>query len=483
MKLSSLILAASICLSCSGVRMVEYKKTMGTAAFDKAVTITVNDLKGLDKKTANTFDRWGGLDGVKPDEIVSSNPEGFWRTGKYKGRWVMVNPDGNVTILHGINGVIQDKGKVQNTPRTNALFDKRFNDVSEWSCYARDILVGNGFNFFSFNGNKNYDNTEEIYNYGSDAVLSEVTFMSFLGSFGGRLNKSKANACIMLFDPDFLSYIDKRAEMLTRDYKDRANFIGYYTDNEIQFRWMKDNKPGIYLKDWLAYGDSEDLPRAYSYAKAYAQKFIREKYGLEPTIDIITPEMEDAFLQDVCEYYYKAVSEAIRRHDPNHLVLGSRIHGCPQQLPQVVRACAKYCDVVSINVYHVWEPNDDYFVDKYKPWTADTPKPFMVSEFYTRDCTRQQDGEPYANDGEGGGWIVKGQKSRGLYYQNFTRKLISYDDCIGWQWFQFTDDDYKGYGWNNKGVISPDYQTYDDCLKLMAQLHWNIYSIMDYYLK
>ena len=483
MNVLNWLLAAGLFFSCQGAGQVEYKETMAEGAFKKASVITVDRMKGLDKQSVNTFDRWGGLKGVLPDEVVSTNPEGFWRTGKFKGRWVMVNPDGNVTLLHGINGVIQDRGKIQNTARTNALYDRSFNNVSEWSRFARDLLVKYGFNFFSFNGNRAFDNTDEIYNCGSDSVLSEVVFASFLHGFDPRFDRTKANVCVNLFDPDYLDYVDKKAEMLTGEYRDRPHFIGYYTDNEIQFRWLRDNKPGIYLKDWISFGSSPEQPRAYAYAKAYAQAFMKERYGVEPTLENITPEMEDAFLQEVCEYYYKTASEALRKHDPNHLVLGSRIHGCPQQLRQVVSACARYCDVVSINVYHVWEPDDDYFIDKYKPWTAECPKPFLVSEFYTRDGTRQFDGEPYANAGEGGGWIVKSQKARGEYYQNFTRKLISYGDCVGWQWFQFTDDDYKGYGWNNKGVIAPDYTPYVDCLQSMALLHWNIYGIMDYYCK
>lgn len=479
---SYLLLVAGLFVSCQSPGEVEYKKTMDDPAFSKGAVITVDAMKGLDRKTANTLDRWGGSASVVPDEIISSNPAGYWRTGKYRGRWVMVDPDGHVALLHGMNGVIQDRGKIQHTARTTALYDQAFKDVSEWSRFAGDLLVKYGFNFFSFNGNKDFDNTEEIYHLAStEAVLSEVVFMSFLHGFAKGFDPTKANVCVNLFDPDYLDYLDEKAAQLTRKYVDRPHFIGYYTDNEIQFRWMNDRLPGVWLWEWLSLPDGPDAPRAYACAKAYARQFMRDKQGVEPVTENITPQMEDAFLQEVCEYYYRTAAAALRKHDPHHLVLGSRIHGCPQQLPQVVTACAKYCDVVSINLYNVWEPNDDYFIGKYKPWTAQCRKPFLISEFYTRDGTRSFAGEAYANAGEGGGWIVKSQAARGAYYQNFTRKLISYEDCVGWQWFQFTDDDYKGYGWNNKGVISPDYVPYIDCLKQMARLHCNIYSILDYY--
>jgi hypothetical protein len=48
------------------------------------------------------------------------------------------------------------------------------------------------------------------------------------------------------------------------------------------------------------------------------------------------------------ETYFRIVAEAIHRHDPHHLNLGSRFQA---RTPEAVMACAKCCDVVSFNVY------------------------------------------------------------------------------------------------------------------------------------
>lgn len=131
-------------------------------------------------------------------------------------------------------------------------------------------------------------------------------------------------------------------------------------------------------------------------------------------------------------------------------------------------------------MYGMWEPQDSYFNTSYKSWIK-YDKPCFVTEFYTRDLEKRFENELYSGTGEGGGWYVKGDVARGLHYQNFVRKLISYNHCIGWQWFQFTDDYAETDGWNNKGLISPDYKPYLDILELMRQVHWNVYQIMDYY--
>src|SRR5260370_34942947 len=55
-----------------------------------------------------------------------------------------------------------------------------------------------------------------------------------------------------------------------------------------------------------------------------------------------------AFTQQFAEAYFRTVAEALRRHDPDHLYLGSRF---AWQTREAVEACARWCDVVSFNRY------------------------------------------------------------------------------------------------------------------------------------
>lgn len=474
----------------------EYKVKGTDASFSKVTSnVSVDGMNWLPKLNVDTHDRYGGYDGVKPTQICSSNPEGYWRTGKYNGRWVMVNPDGNVTILHGTNGVAPDPMKGQTTGRTQALYKNRFSSTEEWSRYANSLLTEYGFNFYSLNpqrirNTRNFvseNDSKVMHGHTPGKQLGEVAFCFFLRTFQWdyylltktSFNMEDASQFALMFDPEYLDYIDELAADCAALYKNDRDFIGYYLDNELRFRIAGNTSPAINLKDWLKFPTDSDKPRAYKYAKEYAEKFMRDR-GVEPVASNVTTALDNDFLLDVSEYYYRTASEAMRKHDPNHLILGTRLHGRPLTLQQVHEACAKYCDIISVNMYGMWEPQDSYFNTNYKSWIK-YDKPCFVTEFYTRDLNKTFEGEKYSGNGEGGGWYVKGDVVRGMHYQNFVRKLISYNHCIGWQWFQFTDDHNETNGWNNKGLISPDYQPYLDILKLMRQLHWNIYQIMDYY--
>lgn len=480
---------------------VQYKQSMESSSYGNASNITVSGMNRMPMLLSNTLDRWGGYAGVKPDSIMSSNPAGYWRTGKYKGRWVMVNPDGNVTILHGVNGAAPTPAKGEATETSLALYNERFASSAQWSLYANKLLSDYGFNFYSAN-------PQRIRNYRSHITKSDQALMhhstgnaqigetaivyllrTFLWDYSSisktslDVNDSAKGGSVftLMFDPDYPEYIDSLAADAAALFKDDINFIGYYLDNELQFRWTSSTTPGIWLSQWLQLYTGDGCTRAFPYAKAYAENFMRERYGVEPVPANVTSEMENAFLLDISERYYQTATEAMRRHDPNHLMAGTRLHGKPKTLKQVTEACAKYNDIVSVNIYGVWEPDDGYFISQYKTWVGEYEKPCMVTEFYTRDADATFDGAKYGNTGEGGGWIVRGQEARGIHYQNFTRKLISYDHCVGWQWFQMTDVHMNDYGWNNKGILNPQFVPYYPLMDKMRELHWNIYQIMDWY--
>lgn len=473
-------------------KTVEYKANVETAAYSKFTTnLEVSGMNWMPKLNVMTHDRWGGYEGVKPDEIISTNTAGYWHTGKYKGRWVMVDPDGNVAIIHGVNTVTPEAGN-----RLKDQYNKNFSSTAEWATFANRVITDYGFNFVSCNPQRIRNlrtiipaQDEEILKHGTPGhEVSEVGIVFMLRTFSWDYyslysvspDTDEGSVFALMFDPKYLDYIDALAKDAAALYKNDKNFIGYYTDNELQFRFSSSSTPAIYLKQWLALPTGTGKPLAFQYAKAYAENFMRDNYGVEPVAANVTTAMDNAFLLAVSEYYYKTVTEALRKYDPDHLILGSRLHGKPKTLQQVHEACAKYCDVLSINLYNSWEPNDGYFISQFKPWIK-ADKPCFITEFYSRDVTATFNGEAYANTGEGGGWIVKSQTARGQHYQNFTRKAISYDHCIGWQWFKFDDDDLTGYGWNNKGIVSPDYEPYHELVTQMRTLNWNIYQIMDYY--
>jgi len=480
---------------------IDYKVHATDAAFTKGSQTTLDAMNWLDKYNTNPCDRWGGLPGVKPDQITSSNPESFWRTGKKNGRHVMVDPDGNIALLHGVNGVAPETIKEASSAMGQKEFKAKFGtDWLAWASWAGQVVADAGFNFFSINTKRasvyadkiTADIENTLHNPIEDKQLSHVELAYLLRTFRNdyntashsqrAFNDSELNVMALIFDPYYLDYIDGIAKRCGEISRGKKNFIGWFLDNELEFRVVNDTKPGVYLKDWLQLETGEGHCQAAQYAKEYAKKFMQDKYHVDPVPANVTQAMEDAFLLEVCRYYYRTASAAIRKYDPDHLVMGSRLHGRPRTTSQILKACAEYCDVVSMNIYAMWEPQDNYFVNNYSVWVSEWDKPFIVSEFYIRDLDATYEGKPYSKNGEGGGWYVRGQEDRGRFYQGYTRKLTSYSNCVGWEWFQMTDDYAESYnGWNNKGIVDPKYVPYEGIISYMRRHNWNIYQIMDYY--
>ena len=491
-------------------KTVEYRRKSngaypyGYESTNSKKTLTLDGMKWMTRNNVNMLDKWGGNPELKVTDIRSSNPAGFWRTGKVGDRWYFVNPSGNATVLHGINGVLPDPARDGTTAETKQWYNMLFNgDVATWAEYAgNQILAEYGFNFFSASTRR----PQYFWDYFTESTIKqlrsprpgvengevEILFMlrtfawDYSSRYGFSLSDNEYNKFILLFNPDYLTYIDELAKTATAPFKDSQNLIGYYIDNELPFNSYQDNNPlkGIELKHFLELKDRFTSSDRQGYdefagARNFAKSFMLER-GVQPEVKNITTKLRNEFRYEVARYYYKTMTEALRKHDPNHLILGSRLFDSSMYNEWTVRACAEFCDVVSVNYYNHWYPTVEYCKNQMGVWSD---KPFIVTEFYTKGDGTKYGGTPYENK-EGAGWIVPDQISRAYYYQNFTIRLLQMKNCAGWQWFEFMDNygDGGSTRWTgaNKGVVSARFEPYTECLELMRQLHWNIYRVTDY---
>ena len=470
---------------------------------DSKKTLTIDGMRWMTKNLVNKLDKWGGNPDMPVSDIRSSNPAGFWRTGKVNGRWCFVNPDGNATILHGVNGVLPDPARDGTTSETQQWYKTFFGgDVPAWADYAGGILADYGFNFFTCSPRR----TKYLWDYFDESSLRQLqapregiengqvetlymlrTFQWDYGSkYGVGLSDSEYNRFVLLFNPDYISFMENLAAVATAPFKDSKNIIGYFIDNELPFNSYQDRYPlkGIELqhflelKDRFTAGDRQGFDE-FAGAREFARNFMLER-GVQPEVANITTALRNEFRYEVARYYYKTMTEAIRKADPNHLILGSRLFDSSMYNEWTVKACAEFCDVVSVNYYNHWYPTVDYCRNQLAVWMD---KPFIVTEFYTKGDGTGYGATPYENI-EGAGWIVRDQAARGHYYQNFTIRLLQMKNCAGWEWFEFMDNYGSGSSnkWtgSNKGIVSARFAPYTECLELMRQMHWNIYRVTDY---
>ncbi len=277
------------------------------------------------------------------------------------------------------------------------------------------------------------------------------------GTFAEPGHTGYPNKCIFAFDPEFERFADEHARQLSAR-KDDPWLLGYFSDNEMPF-------PADSLDRYLKLGADDHGHRE---AKAWLAAR-RGGSDAKP----ITDEERNAWLGHVADRYFGVVRRAIRKYDPNHLYLGSRLYSSERNCPDVLRAAGKQLDVVAMNVYGVWTPKADTF----ERWTQGTGKPLVITEWYAKGADA---GLPNTS---GAGWTVATQRERGYFYQNFVLGLLETRAVVGWHWFKYADNDPEDTKAelsnrdSNKGIVTAAFQPHAPLLEAMGELNGVAYPV------
>ena len=208
-----------------------------------------------------------------------------------------------------------------------------------------------------------------------------------------------------------------------------------------------------------------------------AWRWLRKRHGAKSGVSSITDRDRADFVGHAADTYFSTVSKAIRKYDPNHLILGSRFHGRALRIPELFEAAGRHVDVISVNYYHAWTPEGERLAS----WSKSSGKPVLISEWYAKAMD-----SGLTNTG-GVGWVVKTQADRAAFYQNFTLGLLESKNCIGWHWFRYSDNDPDQKGVDpsnrdsNKGIVTSHYEPYDTLLDAMKELNLRTYGIIRHF--
>lgn len=292
-----------------------------------------------------------------------------------------------------------------------------------------------------------------------------------LKKFGGKYEEAGWQGyrfdLAMVFDKEFDKYVKEAIEPIAK-YKDDKYLLGYFTDNELP--WVFDALDRHLLK----LGEKEQ-------GHITAKKWLRERKGKDISVNEITDADRAAFTAFYFDTYMQKVTHALRQADPNHMYLGCRFNQDKnkQELtnPEIFKVAGKYMDIVSINHYRKWQP-DQECLNKWGEW-AD--KPFLITEWYTK---AEDSGLP---NNTGAGWLVHTQHDRGLFYQNFTIGLLQNKNCVGWHWFKYMDNDPDDLTTDpsnrdsNKGVVDRYFNPYTPLLDQMKEVNAQTYHLIKYF--
>jgi len=400
------------------------------------------------------LDKYGGRKDRKEQAT------GFFYAKKIDGRWYNIDPDGNLYI---------NVGMVNISPGASDRSKTALNDVygsrSNWAEETNSLLRKNGFNAMgAWSDNALMTNTAEQ----TKKPLSYTIIKNFMSDYGkkrgGTFQESGhmgyPDRTIFVFDPQWPAFCDEYAKQLTAT-KDDKNLYGYFSDNELPFERLT-------LDRYLDKKDSTD-PGCVA-----AKQWLRDRGVARASI---TDSIRNEFLGVVAEKYFSSVAKAIKKYDPNHLYLGSRLHSYEKKVRQVFEAMGKYVDVFAINYYREWTP----VAEDMKNWELWSGKPFIITEWYVKG---EDSGMPNFS---GAGWMVRTQEDRGLFYQNFTLGLLESKSCVGFHWFKYQDNDPTNKDVDpsntdaNKGIMSWNYEPYEALISKMKQVNTQIYQLADFF--
>jgi len=421
-------------------------KTGPSQAFETRV---VDHLDGLDTDRRVPLDAYGGLSTDQFDKT------GFFYPKKIGDRWWLIDPEGHRCLHVAVNSVSPGR-----SPTNVEELPKVFGSVERWRDETIKLLTAHGFN-----GTGNWSD-DALLRTGK-ARLIYTARMDFMGSYGrktGRVVQEPGHLgypsrCIFVFDPQFEVHADEVARQAAA-WKDDPYLLGYFSDNELPL-------PGDLLDRYL------DLP-ADDPGHQAAAKWLAEQ-GAAP--DGITAALREEFRGFVVDRYLGICGRAIRKYDPNHLFLGSRLYSSEKRSEAVFRAAGKHLDVIAVNQYGQWTPS----VEMLREWERWSGRPVLITEWYAKGDDSGMENLT------GAGWTVATQQERGWFYQNFTLALIESKVCVGWHWFKYMDNDPRDLRTDpsnrnsNKGIVTAAYQPWKPLLESMKQLNESVYPIVEWF--
>ena len=412
-------------------------------------------------------DVYGGI----VDPMMRQEATGNFYTTKIGDRWWMIDPLGYPCYLRALSGITYEYST--GSPNQLPAVMEKYGSKEKWGISATRHVVDDLY--FNLSTTK----VEEVTGV-EQGIFRQVAIGGFAGGYGSKIgvNASKGgsttfhnNNTMPVFDPDFETYSDERAKSVTAPYIGDPMLIGYTTDNELPMQ-------ADMLINYLNVDPS--LPvNHYSYACAWTW-LINMTGSEEFEQSTITSELKELFRGFVWDRYYNVVCAAVRKYDPDHMLLGTRFLTGVKNAEWVLRFASLYLDAITINWYNAWEPK---VVDIQQMCTYGQ-LPIIVTEFYAK--AKENEGN-LAHTDTSAGWLVQTQNDRGYFYQNFTLRLLECKNVIGWHWFQYLDCDPAGKQTDvsskdsNKGIMSNTHKEYTDLTEKMVEINKNVYHLIEYF--
>ncbi|HZT43574.1 MAG TPA: hypothetical protein VFA07_15525 [Chthonomonadaceae bacterium] len=351
-----------------------------------------------------TYDRYGGWTGIHGTKT------GFFHAEKVGEKWWLIDPDGNGFFSKGVCHVSfagDNCPALGYSPYERAVTAK-YGDREGWASATVHRMKGWGLNTAGAWSDDDLHKHGLVYAPIADLAAASVPNLWLHGGFPD------------VFSDSFREGVNKQAETFCGPRKNDRWLLGYFTDNEL--RWGPDWRSKQSLLETFLH-----LPDG-SPGRKRAEAFMAEHGNASgPPTD----EQKAEFLELAAGEYFRICAAAIRRSDPNHLILGCRFAGYAPD--PVVRGIRDSVDVVSYNNYSHQAP-----MEMLRHLSELTGKPLMVTEFSFK---AMDSGLP---NSKGGGRPVGTQQERADLFQGYVEAIAALPSCVGYHWFEWSDEPKQG---------------------------------------
>ena len=445
--------------------------------------------EGTNHKFPTDFSKWGGDRSKKIHD-----GSGYFNVQHVDNRWWLVDPDGYLFWSAGIDSVRVDtsanvhllEDALEFMPSRQGEFEEIYNDRSgqihinylaanfiktfgkdiwrdKWAEVALDELKRLRFNTVG-----NWSESK----YASQASFPYVRPMSFSPKLTENIYRDFPD----VFHPDFEKDAKDYAQTLVESADDPA-MIGYFMMNEPTWAFSPElpaagmlyNSSECRTRAELAsflldkYNTDEKLAEAWK-MKASFEKIKKGKWKGELSNEAL--EDLELFSEIMVEKYFKTLSLACKKVDPNHLNLGIRYQNIP---PKWAVSGMKSFDVFSMNNYKERVP-----YEQTKEIHDLLEMPVIIGEWHFGALDV---GLPSSGIGH-----VRSQEDRGKAYRVYFEDAAANPYCVGVHWFVLYDQSALGRfdGENyNIGFLDICNRPHKPICDAAIKSHENMYKIAD----
>ncbi|MBY0311625.1 MAG: hypothetical protein K2W85_06115 [Phycisphaerales bacterium] len=390
------------------------------------------------------------------------------------GIWWYQAPDGTRFFSLGINNISPEPYMPRpGTKFYNPVPTEFKGDLAAWGKWASDLLRTHNFN--------------TVGAWSSGAIPTGKGIVSTPVLY---VVEHEGTRCLSPLRPDFEQFVRANTRTAIAKIPKDADLLGVFLDNEMPWYgksgWddiatytLLEQALELPAKDDRRVAAMKFLASRHSSVESFAKAYeVDIKSWDQITAELFKMNTTAAAMQDrtaftamLAEKFYETTTRIVREELPGTLILGTRIPGNAPDA--VIRACGKYCDVMSLNEYRAEPSASEHSLTRF--WLLGG-KPIMHTEYSWR-AKENASGNPNTR---GAGSVVQTQADRGRNYQSIVSDIATVPYVIGSHWFEFADQSPQGRfdgEDSNYGVVSLNNKPYVELLSAMRETNARVHKL------